>query len=170
MMPKELSTETRRPLVKRCGPRKLEQLVKKLVFFIFTLLVFYLSACKPNFNADIETIKKSAVPTNLLVSAFFAEVPNLGANTIEAGIAQLAGVAGSAKWEAYRTEKYKDNPDVVCVAVEVKCVSDKGNHIAKFQWLLNRSTKQNELVHFDVDGKKKSMMDAIMALKLGSLK
>jgi hypothetical protein len=144
--------------------------VNKWIILFLTLFTCFISACKPSFDADIDAIKSSSVPTNLLVSAFFAEVPNLGANTIDAGIAQLAGVAGSAQWEAYRTEKYKDNPDVVCVAVEVKCVSDKGNHTAKFQWLLNRSTKQNELVYFDVDGKKKSMMDAIMALKFGSLK
>ena len=141
-----------------------------VIIFLLFVTVSCLSSCTPNYNADIDAIKSSSVPTNLLVSAFFAEVPNLGANTIDAGIAQLAGVAGSAKWEAYRTEKYKDNPDVVCVAVEVKCVSDKGNHTAKFQWLLNRSSKQNELIYFDVDGKKKSMMDAIMALKFGSLK
>jgi hypothetical protein len=137
------------------------------IFSLLLVLACCISACKPNFDADIDAIKKSAVPTNLLVSAFFAEVPNTGANTIDAGITQLAGVAGSVKWEAYRAEKYKDNPDVVCVAVEVKSVSDKGNHTFKFQWLLNRKSTQNELISFDVDGKKQSPIDAIMALRFG---
>ena len=141
----------------------------RAIVFLLLAAISCFFACKPSFDADIETIKNSPVPTNLLVSAFFAEVPNVGANTIDAGIAQLAGVAGSAKWEAYLAEKYKDNPDVVCVAVEVKSVSDKGNHTAKFQWLLNKKTKQSELIYFDVDGKKKSMIDAVMALKLGVL-
>ena len=104
--------------------------MSKMITFLMLVLVSCLLSCKPSYDADVSAIKSSFVPTNLLVSAFFSEVPNLGTNTIEAGIAQLAGVAGSAKWEAYRTEKYKDNPDVVCVAVEVKCVSDKGNHTA----------------------------------------
>jgi hypothetical protein len=141
--------------------------MSKLFQLSLFVILCCLFACKPNFDADIEAIKKSPVPTNLLVSAFFAEVPNLGANTIEAGIAQLAGVAGSAKWEASRPEKYKDNQDVVSVQVEVKSVSDKGNHTVKFQWLLNRKSKQNELLGFEVDGKKQSMIDAVMALKLG---
>lgn len=143
--------------------------MKHWFLFLPLILLYCLTACNHGFDADIEAIKKTPVPTNLLVSAFFSEVPNEGASTIDAGISQLAGVAGSSKWSAYRSEKYKDNPDVVCVDVEVKCLSDKVNHTAKFQWLLNRKTEHYELLGFEVDGKKQSSIDAIMALRFGVL-
>lgn len=129
----------------------------------------YFFASSNSVNSDIEAVKNSIIPSNPLLGAFMEGLTDSSA-TIGLGIAKIAGVEGKAEWEAFKTDKYKDNPDVRCVQVTVNKTSDKGkNQTAKFQFLYNNSSKYIELSYFDVNGKPKTKLDAAMALQLGML-
>jgi hypothetical protein len=121
-------------------------------------------------NSDIEVVKNSSIPSNPLLGAIMQGFSD-PSTTIGSGIAKIAGVGGKVEWEAFQPETHKDNPDVRCVQVTVHNTSDKGKaRKAIFQFLYNRSSKYIELSYYDVDGKPKTKLDAILALQLGVLK
>lgn len=144
--------------------------MKKFLIIAAVLIVgAYFLALSNSVNSDIEAVKNSSIPSSPLLGAFMQGLTDQSA-TIGSGIAKIAGVEGKSEWEAFKTDKYKDNPDVRCVQVTVNKTSDKGKkQTAIFQFLYNKSSKYIELSYFDVNGKPKSKLDAAMALQLGTL-
>lgn len=138
---------------------------------VLVLVAAYLYFSNSSANMDIETVKNSSIPSSPLASAFLAGLATDQAATIGSGISKIAGVDGIVKWEAYRpTDKYKDNPNIVCVQAIINKTTDKGEkQTALFQFLLNKSTQYIELSYFDVNGLPKNMLEATMALQYGIL-
>lgn len=147
--------------------------MKKLIIFVAIVAVsvlgyFYLFVNPA--TRDIETVKNFRVPVPPLVGAIFTEMPKEQSSTIGNGIAKLTGIDGRAEWTSFQPDKYGGNPDIGCVQVIVDRTSDSGiKQIAKFQFLLNRSSEFVEINYFDVDGEQKNMLEAIMALQYGIL-
>lgn len=144
--------------------------MKKFLIIAAVLIVgAYFFAQNKSVNSDIEAVKNSSIPTNPLIGAFMEGLTDPSA-TIGSGIAKIAGVEGKSEWKTFKTDKYKDNPDVRCVQVTVNKTSDKDKkQTAIFQFLYNRSSKYVELSYFDVNGTPKNMLEATMALRYGIL-
>lgn len=139
--------------------------MKRAALLILPLFCLFVGCNDITNSKDIETVKKSDIPS-LPIKLFLDASPTQ--STIESGINKITGVTGTVKWESFHTDKYKDNPDIVCVQATINKTSDKGKkQTVLFQFLLNRKTNYVELGHFDVDSKQKTKLETMMALQYG---
>jgi hypothetical protein len=121
--------------------------MKKLNFF-WVLLLCALISCNEGFqNKDIETVKSAQSDFGLGSSVVNGDL-----------IKQIVGIKGTMKWESFKPAGYEDNPNIVCVQVDITRNKEKNNLIT-MQYLLNRETGVVKTTFLSVDGKTKSRMD-----------
>jgi hypothetical protein len=105
-------------------------------------------------NKDIETVKNSPLELGLGLTNKYM-IGDL--------VKEIAGIKGSVSWESFHPEKFKDNPNTVCVQVNITRNMENNNQIM-MQYLLNRGTGFVQVGHLEVDSVGKSVTDFYMIL------
>jgi len=77
---------------------------------------------------------------------------------------QLAGVEGKVEYKAFHPDKYKDNPDIVCIEVDVVRSPNSRYKNFKVQYLMNRRMQNMELGYCELNGKPVPLLEFGIAL------
>lgn len=134
---------------------------KRIVVLCLLLLVFACTDLAK--NKDIEAVKNSPLELGLDLTNKYM-IGDL--------VKEIAGIKGSVQWESFTPEKYKDNPNIVCVQVDIKRNMDK-NNLVTMQYLLNRQTGFVKVGYLGVDSVGKSALDfysILMEIGIDNLK
>jgi hypothetical protein len=126
--------------------------MKKLTILCFLLFTF---ACADlTQNKDIEKVKNSSLNLGELGIGFGLSNPCVVGDIVK----HITGLKGFVQWESFRPTGYENNPNVVCVQVDITRNLPK-NNLVKMQFLLNRETGFVEIKYLAIDSLKKSLTD-----------
>jgi len=127
--------------------------MKKIGSILVVALLFVLGCSSGVFeDAAIGIVKKQD-------GGVFKTVDNL--------MKQVAGPNGDLKWSSFKAYKYKDNPDVSIVQVDIRKVLDSGKETQVcVQFTVNTKTEACRMSAFELDGKPQSLLAVPFALML----
>jgi hypothetical protein len=126
--------------------------MKKFKLLPILILIICASCNGLSTNKDIEKVKSSTVSFGLG-----------GGYVVGDLVKEITGLDGTAKWDSFQPESYKDNPNVVCVQVDITRKKEK-NNLVSMQYLLNRETGLVKTGSLRVDGKGLSILEFYMLL------
>jgi hypothetical protein len=103
-------------------------------------------------NRDIEAVKNAKSDLGLGNSVINEDIVKI-----------LAGIKGKVNWITFKPGGYEDNPNIVCVQVDITRNQETNNEIS-VQYLLNRETSVVKTNFLSVDGEGKSRFDFYLLL------
>jgi hypothetical protein len=130
--------------------------MKNIRFVILCFLLFSFACTDLIQNKDIEKVKNSSLRLGELGIGFQLANPCV----VGVIVKHIAGIKGTVQWKSFRPTGYENNPNVVCVQVDITRNLPK-NNLVMMQFLLNRETDLVEIACFKVDGEKRSLVNWI---------
>jgi hypothetical protein len=125
--------------------------MKKLILFLAVILLL-ITSCEGVLQKDINTVKNSTVELGF------------GSNYVVGDVVkQIAGLNGTTKWESFKPSGHDDEPNIVCVQVDITRNKEKKNSIV-IQYLLNKENGFVKQSYLSVDGESISILDFYLLL------
>jgi hypothetical protein len=124
--------------------------MKNLLLFI--CLGLFLTSCDGNSQKDINTVKNSTIELGLGSKYVVKNV-----------VKDIAGLNGTIKWESFKPTGHEDEPNIICVQVDINRNKEK-NNLIKIQYLLNRETGFVKQSFLSIDGESKSILEFYLFL------
>lgn len=113
----------------------------KIIYFTVFIILFI--ACNEiSIRNDIGIVKKYQIKSLAI------EYREYSVDYLVKGI---SGLSGTTEWKSFKPNGYENNPNVVCVQVDIIRNADIFN-VFKLQFLLNRETEYVELASITIDG------------------
>jgi len=87
--------------------------------------------------------------------------------TVNSVYNQIAGVTGEVNWNSFKPEKYKNNPNIICVEVSVKRNFKESKYKSlKVQYLVNEKLKNVKIGYIEINGKPASLLEFGFAMEI----
>ncbi|MBE0674350.1 MAG: hypothetical protein IH591_06785 [Bacteroidales bacterium] len=126
--------------------------MRRLLFSSLSLVFILMSCSEISQKRDIEVVKNAKSDLGLGNSVVNEDIVKI-----------LAGIRGTVKWISFKPAEYEDNPNIMCVQVDITRNQETNNQIS-VQYLLNRETGVVKTNFLEVDGVDKSKFDFYLLL------